>query len=233
MSGFDNTRWSVVLRAGHATPDANAALAVLCRTYRAPVLTYIRRRGYADDAAEDLAQAFFTQFIEHAWHTRADPARGRFRSFLLTAVKRYLIDCDQEARRLKRGGAFRFETLSETIGSDLPSDETPDQAFERDWALAVLNNAFARLRAEAEQLGKAQLFEHLSPFLVERPDDADYADAAAALAMRRNTLAVAVHRLRRRLRELVHEEISDTTVDGDGLGEELNTLRAAFGNPPW
>lgn len=228
MSKFADTHWSVVLSAGQSTPDANAALATLCSTYRLPVLAYIRRRGYAEDAAEDLVQAFFMQFIEHAWQNKADPARGRFRSFLLTAVKRYLIDREQEAHRLKRGGAFRFESLNEADSEGIPSAATPDAAFEHDWAVAVLSHAFARLHAEARQAGKTELFEHLRPFLVERPVDADYAQVAAALNLRRNTLAVAVHRLRRRLRELVHETIADTTLDGEELGKEMNILRAAF-----
>lgn len=229
MTSFDDTCWSVVLRARSSAHDADAALAALCRTYRPPVLAYIRRCGYRGDVAEDLVQAFFTQFIELAWHASADPQRGRFRTFLLTTVKRFLIDCDQEARRLKRGGAFHFETLDDSNEFDIATDDTPDAAFERDWAIAVLNAAFVRLRSEAEQVGKLELFEQLSPFLTERPDEADYARAAEALNLRRNTLAVAVHRLRHRLRELVHEEIAQTTADGDELATELRTLHASFG----
>ncbi len=230
MTNFDDTCWSVVLRARSTTLDADAALAALCRTYRPPVLAYIRRCGYREDAAEDLVQAFFTQFIELAWHANADPQRGRFRTFLLTTVKRFLIDCDQEAHRLKRGGAFHFEPLDDSNDFEIATDDTPDVAFERDWAIAVLNAAFVRLRSEAEHVGKLELFERLSPFLTERPDEADYACAAEALNLRRNTLAVAVHRLRHRLRELVHEEIAQTAADGDELNTELRTLRASFGS---
>ena len=232
MSSFDNTRWSVVLRAGQTTPQAQAALAELCRIYRAPVLAYIRHRGYDADAAEDLAQAFFVRFIESGWHALADPSRGRFRNFLLTTLKRHLINSDQETHRLKRGGKVRAESLSEVRDDELATADSPETAFQHAWAVTVLGRALARLRAEAAQLGKAQLFEHLSPFLVERPGDADYAHVAETLNMRRNTLAVAIHRLRHRLREIVREEISDTTVDDDGLDEELNTLREALKHPP-
>ena len=111
MGRFDTTRWSVVLRARGGPAEARSALEVLCRTYRPPVLAFVRSRGYAADAAEDLTQAFFTRFLERAWHASADPERGRFRSFLLTALKRFLIDADLETAALKRGGAIRFELL--------------------------------------------------------------------------------------------------------------------------
>lgn len=228
MSRFEDTHWSLVLRAGHATPDATAALATLCDTYRSPVLAYIRRQGHAPDVAEDLTQSFFLRLIESAWHRTADPARGRFRSFLLTAVRRYLIDQAQESRRLKRGGGYRFESLTEADRLAMPESGTPDAAFEHDWAIVVLNNAFGRLRDEARHAGKLRLFDTLRPFLVERPVESDYAKAAEALNLRRNTLAVAVYRLRYRLRELVREAIADTTVDADELDREMHVLRSAF-----
>ncbi|GAA0722659.1 RNA polymerase sigma factor [Dokdonella soli] len=228
MAKFDTTRWSLVLEARESTHDAQTALAALCRTYRPPVLAYIRRHGYVEDVAEDLTQTFFTHFIEHARHTSADPSRGRFRAFLLTALKRFLIDCNAEARRLKRGGAFRFETLADARALEIADNESPESAFERDWAITVLDAALARLRAEAASAGKLALFEQLSEFLTERPDESDYARVAAALNLRRNTLAVAVHRLRHRLRELVHEEISHTAADREQLDGELRELRAAL-----
>ena len=141
MARFDTTRWSIVLQARDATPATAPALAMLCRTYRPPVLAYIRRRGYAPDQAEDLTQTFFTHFIERAWHAGADPARGRFRAYLLTAVKRFLIDRDIEAHRLKRGGGVHFDDITAEPSLDLASDETPDAAFDRDWAIAVVDAA--------------------------------------------------------------------------------------------
>ena len=230
VAKFDTTRWSIVLQARDATPGTGSALAMLCLTYRPPVLAYIRRRGYAPDQAEDLTQAFFTQFIERAWHVGADPARGRFRAYLLTAVKRFLIDRNIEAHRLKRGGGMQFEDLSDEASLDLASDETPDAAFDRDWAIAVVDAAMTRLREEAERAGKLALFEHLSEFVAERPDESEYARLAGALGMRRNTLAVAVHRMRARLRDLVREEVAQTAVDPDTLADELRDLRDAFGH---
>ncbi|MFI4969022.1 MAG: RNA polymerase sigma factor [Lysobacterales bacterium] len=228
MDRFDTTRWSLVLHARHASQGARAALDSLCRTYRPPILAYIRRRGYAEDAAEDLAQTFFARFVEHAYHATADPARGRFRAFLLTAVKRFLIDCDMEQHALKRGGQFRFEPLDVVSEARIAGVDDPEMAFERDWAVAVLDAALARLRAEARQAGRLALFDDLLEFLTEAPDEADYARVAAAHGLRRNTLAVAVHRLRQRLREVVREEISDTAANHIELEQELRDLRVAF-----
>lgn len=232
MGRFDTTRWSVVLQARGDSADARRALETLCRTYRPPVLAFVRSRGYRPDAAEDLTQAFFARFIERAWHSSADPGRGRFRSFLLTALKRFLIDADTEAAALKRGGAFRFQALDDDAEGEGEVLETPEEAFEREWAHAMLAAAFTRLREEAGSAGKLALFERLSEFLIEPPDESDYQRAAADLNLRRNTLAVAVHRLRRRLRELVRDEICHTTSNRSEMEEELRALRGRMESPP-
>ncbi|HJR13806.1 MAG TPA: sigma-70 family RNA polymerase sigma factor [Rhodanobacteraceae bacterium] len=230
MGRFDTTRWSLVLRARGDAADARAALEVLCRTYRPPVLAYVRSHVRARDAAEDLTQAFFTRFLERAWHAGADPERGRFRTFLLTMLKRFLIDADAEAHTLKRGGNIRFEALDEA--DTACAAESPEDTFEREWARAVLAAAFLRLRLEAEGVGKLALFERLSEFLTEPPDEADYARVAAELNLRRNTLAVAVHRLRHRLRDLVREELTETTSCRADMDAELRALRVALGPAP-
>lgn len=228
MGRFETTRWSVVLRARGDAADARTALQQLCRTYRPPVLAYVRHRGYAPDVAEDLTQAFFMRFLERAWHASADPERGRFRSFLLTALKRFLVDAKLEAATIKRGGGFRFESLDWEISREGGGGETPESVFEREWAQALLAAAITRLRNEAGQAGKLELFNHLRQFLIERPDEAEYARAAEVLHLRRNTLAVAVHRLRHRLRELVREELGETTSNHAELEEELRTLRSSL-----
>jgi RNA polymerase sigma-70 factor (ECF subfamily) len=227
MASFETTRWSVVLRACGNPLEARAALEQLCRTYRPPVLAYVRFRGYTIDAAEDLTQAFFTRFLERGWYSSADPERGRFRSFLLTALKRFLIDADAEAATLKRGGGVRFELL-EDDDCKCAAGETPDAAFEREWAHALLRAALVRLRTEAERAGKLELFRRLHEFLIERPDEAEYARAADDLHLRRNTVAVAVHRMRHRLRDLVREELMETTSNRTELEEELRTLRGSM-----
>jgi DNA-directed RNA polymerase specialized sigma24 family protein len=231
MTRFDTTRWSMVVRARGESRDARDALGSLCRAYRPPVVAYIRSRGHNSDAAEDLAQTFFAHFLEDAYHTVADPARGRFRAFLLTALKRFLINADAEAHALKRGGGVRMDVLADEMASGgdwLVNSASPERAFERSWAIAVLDAAMTRLRAEAVKAGKSELFDQLREFLTERPDEADYARAAAALNLRRNTLAVAVHRLRHRLRELVREELAQTTTCKDDLDAELRELRATL-----
>ncbi|HMM68490.1 MAG TPA: sigma-70 family RNA polymerase sigma factor [Dokdonella sp.] len=229
MNGFDTTRWSLVLNARKDSAGARDALERLCRTYRSPVLSYVRRRGFTADAAEDLVQAFFLRFIEHAYHARADPARGRFRAFLLTAVKRFMVDHYAELHSLKRGGRYRFETLDSGSAVRVASMDDPDAAFQRDWAMAVLDSALTQMREEARQLGKLALFDELSGFLIERPDDTDYARVAEALNLRRNTVAVAVHRMRHRLRDLVRLEIGETAANPAELAQELRDMHAALG----
>lgn len=228
MSRFDHTtQWSLVLRARGAGREARVALDVLCRTYRPPVLAFIRSRGYEGDAAEDLTQTFFANFLERASHAHADPLLGRFRSFLLTAVKRFLINAGEANRAQKRGGLARFEAFEdETNGND---DDAPERAFERAWAYVVLDGALRRLRDEAEAAGKRGQFDRLRDFLVEAPDESDYERVAAELGLRRNTLAVAVHRMRQRLRDLVRDVVAETTAGRADLDHELRELRGAFG----
>ena len=229
MARFDSTQWSLVLLARGTTPDARAALDRLCRTYRPPVLAYIRGHTARADAAEDLAQTFFAHFIEDAYHATADPTRGRFRAFLLTALKRFLINADIQSQTQKRGGNLRIDSLDDeaddTAGSDV---DGPEYAFERSWAMTVLESAMRRLRAEAEAAGKLQLFEQLREFLIEPPDEEDYARAAQVLQMRRNTLAVAVHRMRHRMRDLVRAELKETTSGREELETELRALRGTL-----
>ena len=215
MSGFEPTRWSVVLKARADPAEARKALETLCRTYRPPVLAYIKARGYPASVSEDLAQGFFARFIEDALHANARPERGRFRSYLLTAVRGYVLDDGKSARATKRGGGVHFEAIDDE-GLDVTSrDLTPEEAFDREWALSVLRKALAQLKVEACSVGKERLFEVTRAFLIESPDVADYDRASAELGLRRNTLAVAVHRLRHRLRELVQTELQDTTASAE------------------
>lgn len=227
MSRFDTTRWSLVLQAREGVPQSHAALEALCRSYRPPVLAYVRSRGYAVDAAEDLVQGFFEKFLDHSWHATAERERGRFRTYLLTMLKRYLSDSVTEAHAQKRGGDLRIESIDDH--ESLGTDETPERTFERIWAITLLGRALNRLRSEADAAGKRALFDALREFLVERPDEADYARVAEQLNLRRNTLAVAVHRLRHRLRELIEEELADTTAAQDDLDAELRDLKGALG----
>ncbi len=230
MSRFDTTRWSIVLQARGDAQHARTALEALCRIYRPPVLTYVRSRGYPPDVAEDLVQAFFLRFLDQSWHDGADRERGRFRTYLLTILKRYLISSDVASHAIKRGGTVRIDSLDEEAGvAPAPEGEGPEQAFERAWAVTVLGRALTQLRDEAEHVGKRDLFDALREFLVERPDEAEYARVAERLGLRRNTLAVAVHRMRHRLGELVRQELAETTSADASLEQELHELRGALG----
>ncbi|HEX3124756.1 MAG TPA: hypothetical protein VHQ21_15790 [Rhodanobacteraceae bacterium] len=232
MSHFHTTRWSIVLQARGNGVDARAALESLCAAYRAPVLAFIRGRGYRNDVAEDLTQSFFELFLEREDYAIADPARGRFRAYLLTAIRHFLVNDAEAANTAKRGGRIAFESIDGCADENacLPAvDGTPEAAFDQAWALVILNSALRRLRNEAQLAGKQELFDQLRDFLIEAPDDEDYARVAAKLDMRRNTLAVSVHRLRLRLRELVQEEVAQTAADRPGLETELRELRHAFG----
>jgi RNA polymerase sigma factor (sigma-70 family) len=230
MNRFDTTRWSLVLQARGDPQQAHTALETLCRIYRPPALAYVRSRGYAPDAADDLVQAFFVRFLDQSWHAGADPDRGRFRAYLLTMLKRYLMSSEIEARAVKRGGGMRIDSLDDDSDPALAvGDDSPERVFEQAWAMTVLGRALKHLRDEAEQSGKRELFDALREFLVERPDNADYARVAEQLGLRRNTLAVAVHRMRHRLQELIQSELADTAAGAGELDAELRELRGALG----
>ncbi len=230
MVAFQTTRWSLILASREPAPDAREALEQLCRAYRPAVFSYLRSRGYPRDVAEDHTQGFFTRFLERRIHEVADPARGRFRVLIRTALDRYLADAREHERAAKRGGGQdSFELNDETASAG--SAESPERQFELAWALTVLDRALDALNAEARGSGKAQLFERVREFLTEAPDAEDYARVAAELGMRPNTLAVAVHRLRGRMRELVRAELAETVADPADVVEELRALRGVLGGP--
>lgn len=223
---FDTTRWSLVLHAGGGEPGARAALDALCRIYRPAVLAYVRAHRGAHADAEDLTQAFFAHLLEQRLAARADPERGRFRAFLLTALKHFLASEFAHATRLRRGGGQVALAIDE---QEPDPGGAPEEAFEREWARAVLREALERLHEEARQAGKQALFAALRPFLLEAPEPNEYDAVAATLGLRRNTLAVAVHRLRARLQELVLEVVADTVDGADAAGQEVRRLRSALG----
>ena len=225
MQRFRTTRWSLVLET--RGEGAAAALETLCRIYRPPVLAAVRRRGYADAEAEDLTQAFFEQLLRLGTWRRADPALGRFRVFLQVALKRFLSNHLAASAAAKRGGGRAAVSLDESLVDPAlaSTDPGPDAAFELEWAQAVLREALLGLRAEAEAAGKLPLFRALQPFLLEAPDADDYARVADGLGMRRNTVAVAIHRLRERLRQRVRDELAETVQASSELDAEVSLLQ--------
>lgn len=229
---FHTTRWSLVIGTRAETDDGRAALDTLCRIYRSPVRAYLRAHGHSPSDADDMTQAFFEQLLLRRMHSTADPERGRFRAFLLTTLKRFLANQREREHACKRGGGQ--VALSLEPDQDLADVHalTPEQAFERDYALTVIARALERLRDEAVRAGKADLFDQVSGFLLEPPDASEYAALAEKLELRRNTLAVAIHRLRNRLRDMVRLELCDTVDSADGLDAEMATLRRALAVRP-
>ena len=226
MTRFATTRWSLIEHARSDPETARDALAALCSDYRPPVLTYVRRCGYSRSDAEDLTQEFFVRFIERRWYLSADRERGRFRSLLLTSLQRFLSDHRSRDRALKRGGGVRPSPLQE---ADLAArGESPESAFTRMWTITLVDHALHRLAQEWAQAGKREQFELLAPFLEMHAADREFAALADQLGIRHNTLAVQLHRLRERLRQLTRLELLQTVGSGEALEVELAELRDAL-----
>lgn len=227
MSGFATTRWSLILQARDDGASGRVALDQLCRNYREPVAAYVRHHGANSSEVEDLVQAFFLHFLERDLHVRADPLRGGFRPFLLTALRNFLRTEAATAAAAKRG---RAQTLhgDQRLESIASQDDGPERAFDRAWALAVLRRAMEGLHQECADAGKQVLFTALQPCLLEPPDSGDYARLGSALGMTPNTVAVAVKRLRLRLRERIRDELSQTVADAQSLASELTLLRGVL-----
>ncbi|MBL7223694.1 MAG: sigma-70 family RNA polymerase sigma factor [Candidatus Brocadiae bacterium] len=233
-SRFATTHWSIVVAArGERTTAARQALATLCEAYWYPLYAYVRRRGYAAADAQDLTQAFFAALLEKQYLRTADRERGRLRSFLLTALKRFVSKQWARAHTLKRGGAHSPVPLDPRSGETRyalePShDWTPERLYERRWALTLLEQVMARLRRKYADDGKAELFDHLKAFLTGQSGAPSYRQVACDLDTTEGAVKVAVHRLRRRYRELLRSEIAHTVADPQDAEDELRLLLAAL-----
>jgi RNA polymerase sigma-70 factor (ECF subfamily) len=231
---FATTHWSLILAAGRgATPDARAALAALCGTYWYPLYAFARRLGQSADDAQDSTQAFFARLLEKHYLRDADQSRGKFRSFLLAAFKHFLANERDRARAQKRGGgrpvlSLDFAAGESRYGREPSHEATPERLYERRWALAVLDWVLARLRGEAVRDGKDAAFDRLKGFLTGDGDAASYRDLAAELGRSEGAVKVAVHRLRRRYREVLREEIAQTVTGPADVEDELMYLLTAL-----
>ncbi len=231
---FAATHWSEVLAAQRGdSPQAAAALEKLCRTYWYPLYVFIRRSGHDDETAKDLTQGFFGQFLEKHCLDQVDRAKGRFRSFLLASLKHFLANERDRANTLKRGGAYAFVPWDEAaLESQILSDAQPDLSaetlYERQWALTLLDQVFARLREECAAAGKAPLFEALRIYVSGEKSMESYAEVATRLNMTAGSVQVAVHRLRRRYGELLRGEIAHTCRGPEEIDEEIHHLFAAL-----
>lgn len=231
---FVTTHWSVVVTAGRTdTTSARDALAKLCQSYWYPLYAYVRRRGSSPEDAEDLTQEFFARFLEQNWVERADREKGRFRTFLLSAMNHFLANEWDKARAQKRGGGAKllpleFDTAETRYAREPADNVTPEQHFEKRWVLTLLDQVLKRLGAEYEQDGKADLFAALNPCLVGDRTSHPYAELGAKLGMGEGAVKSAVHRLRQRYRQLLREEIAQTVTGPGELEEELRHLFAVL-----
>ena len=232
---FATTRWSVVLAAGQRdTPQSQAALEQLCRTYWYPLYAYVRRRGYSAEDAEDLTQGFFARLLARQSLATVLPERGLFRCFMLAALKRFLVNDLERAGAVKRGGSkvqhvpFNGREAEERYCLDGGEQNTPDKLFDRAWALSVMEAASWRLEEEYRLEGKDRLFERLKLFLARNETEATYAVTGAELGLSEGAVKVAVHRMRRRYRDLLREQVAQTVGSAANLEDELQSLRAVF-----
>ena len=227
---FVTTHWSVVLTAtGADTTQAQAALEHLCKMYWYPIYHFVRRQGHSVHDAQDFTQEFFARLLEKNWIAGADQSRGRFRSFLLMVLKRFLAVEWRHANAQKRAGDRLCLPLpldtAETRYTREPADtSTPEQAFEKQWALTLLETVLRELRAEYEHTGKARLFEVLKPCLMGSRESQPYAALGAQLDMSEGAVKVAVHRLRERYRERLKAEIAHTVASPADVDNEMRHL---------
>jgi RNA polymerase sigma-70 factor (ECF subfamily) len=231
---FVTTHWSVVLAAGdNDTLQAQVALEELCRTYWYPLYAYVRRRGHGAPEAQDLTQAFFARLLERNWVGDADRNRGRFRTFLLTALSRFLADEWDKARAQKRGGGVahvpvQLDTAETRYGHEPADDRTPEQCYDRQWALTLLESVLERLRAECERAGKGEWFATLNGCLTADRASLPYAELGAKLGMNEGAMKVSVHRLRKRYRSMLRAEIAQTLAATEDVDTELRHLFAVL-----
>ena len=227
---FATTHWSVIVGAGDsASPEVDASLEKLCRTYWPAIYAYVRRQGRSRSEAADLTQSYFARFLQKQYLKDVDRSKGKFRSFLLKSLNHFLVDEWRRDRAQKRGGSqlalsLDTEDWEKNFGHELKSDITPEKLFERRWALALFDEALSRLRDELVKSGKEREFDLLKEFLGQSSTDGSYSDAAGKLGLNENTVAVRVHRLRRRYAQLVREEVARTVVGTDDIDTELNHL---------
>jgi RNA polymerase sigma-70 factor (ECF subfamily) len=230
---FPNTRWSVVLAATQRqSPESAAALDAICRSYWYPLYAYVRRCGQSPHDAQDLTQEFFCRLLAKHWLDSADRAKGKLRTFLIVALKNFMCQEWRRASAQRRGGGLvpaPFDTnLAESrYGADNHSFG-PDEIFDRQWALTLLELTVERLRAEFAAAGKPGDFEALKDCLTAGHGTIDYPAVAARLGLSEGATRVAVHRLRKRFRQIYREEISQTLSDGADFDAELRHLAAAL-----
>jgi RNA polymerase sigma-70 factor (ECF subfamily) len=230
---FATTRWSLVLAAGNQrpSPDAREALTTLCEIYWYPLYAFLRGRGHSAADAEDLIQAFFAQLLERHGIRHADPTKGRFRSFLLKSLQNFAANVHARDTAAKRGGtasilSLEFETAEGRFGLEPASDDSPEKEFDRRWAVTLLDRVMVRL-AENAGKSKGEQFAALKPYLTGEEPQLSYAATASALEISEAAVKVGVHRLRKKFRDLVRDEIAQTVASPAEIEDELRHLWSA------
>ena len=227
---FETTQWNVVIAAGQEeTAESREALAKLCEKYWRPLYSFARRKGHSVQDAQDLTQGFFAKLLEKGYLKSVQRDKGRFRSFLLMALKRYMANEWNRAQAKKRGAGLPNLSLdyqAEEGSYKLePADKlTPERIYEKRWATTLLNEVLSRVEEEYVAAGKGKLYLHIRAFLtVEQPRE-PYSEVAASLAMSEGAVKVAVHRLRKRFAERLREEIAHTLADTENVEDEIKYL---------
>lgn len=230
---FHTTHWSTVLRAGGDSPGAHESLGKLCGAYWYPLYVFVRRQGMSEHDAQDLTQEFFARLLAKNWLGGVDRGRGRFRAWLLAALKHFLANEWDRAGALKRGGgvaviSFDALTAGQRYALEPADPASAEKLFDRCWALELLDRVLARLRGEFEAAGKARIFEELKAGIIG--DSAPYAELAARLGASESAVKAAAHRLRLRYRELLRAEIAETVALSGEIDDELDQLFIALGS---
>lgn len=231
---FRTTRWSVILAAGQEDDASRGrAMEELCRTYWYPVYAFIRRWGYSADDAQDLTQGFFAHLLERDTFSSARKEKGRFRSFLLGALKNYLGYEARKQSTIKRGGQSIIVPIDEEEGEDryrqdLVHDAAPDKLYLRSWADSLLATTFDRLRGDYERAGKLQLFDKLSPHLSGTDNEGSYKQLSGVLGMSVGAVTTSVYRMRKRYGEILREQIAHTVTTPEEVDDEIACLFAAL-----
>lgn len=226
---FDETRWSIVRRAGSHATGAREALEALCRQYWPPLYSFLRARGHAEEDARDLLQGFFLAILEKDFISRARPEAGRFRTFLLTGLIHYASNDYAKQRAIKRGGHITFVYIdgaeAENHHQRIPSTTgTPEELYERQWAHGILEGAIERLGKTYKDSGKGRLFLELCPALASPETATDYQGVAERLGMTQGAVRVAAHRMKARYRESLSQTVAETLDSPADIEDEIRYL---------
>ena len=230
---FATTSWSLVVSAAGPTEISKDALQQLCQTYWRPLYLFARRKTQSADEAQDLTQAFFAELLEKNFIAAATPDRGRFRSFLLTAFKNFMAKQWHKVRTQKRGGgqqplSLDFESADSQLGDVAQTSLTPEQIFEQQWVIALLNSVLMQLRQEYEQLGQEERFDSLKGYVIGDHPGTTYSDVASKIGISEAAAKKSASRMRRRYRQILREEIFQTVTDRSDVDDEIRSLFNVF-----